>query len=718
MKTDLTFDVPFPGHEEDAPPVANDRIAIVCDGLGGAGGVEFEVNGEVHTCAYYASRAVISIAKKFLEENYDLAFSDGMRHLDQMAVDFAAVIRKGLQAYSDETGINFNKRKSGGSMVKLLPTTLASCIYKDAGDHVDAICFWAGDSRCYTLEKNGLHQLTDDDARGYINAMECLIQDAVMNNVICLDHEFHINWKAYSIPKPCFVFAASDGCFAYLESPMSFESIFLPRTEGEFDLEESIKASLEAHENDDRTLAGHIFGISSPEEYREVFCSRGDSIESEYISKMVLTPRIDELRAKRNEMGSRDLSEEERTEYSAVKAELKDLRKQNEDLMRSLWSGYAKGYLLDPLAPEQEPVVIPEEPEPVIEEPEPAVEVEPVTETKPEEPSAVTEEPAKTEPVPEKDTGLPDIEDELSPSDEDITLPKSPGKKTPPKKEEGIPGVVYGPDWTVPRRTRTDSGVSMIIPYAMSKSFMQEIRRAKMIEGHRITNNWFVSGDTMSTVCGKDSSPRNSRRLFIKKRDGYDIERDTKVMGLISNINRKGRFILPSEKYMPTGMYVQTFMSGQSGRQELDSLRRFDDKEKLRLMLELCRCIKDMHDVGLVHGAISTEAVIILQSPGGSLRPIVCNFCDTFRVEDAGKLDRMMPDERGPWYDVYCLGLLFYKICVRNVSEENVISQANIYKKGKDRKWMMDLICSMLDREPSKRPDLAKVIESLRYHMD
>ncbi len=730
MKTDLVFDIPFPGHCEDAPPVADERMAIVCDGLGGAGGVEFTVDGEVHTCAYYASRAVMAIVKEFLEAKRDLVFSDGMRHLDQIVADMRVDIKKGLWEYSKKTGITFKGRKSGGSMVKLLPTTLASCVYRDAGDSVEVVCFWAGDSRCYALCQDGLHQLMDDDARGYIDAMECLIQDAVMNNVICLDHDFHISWKAYRIPKPCFVFAASDGCFAYLDSPMRFESVFLPRTDAEFDLEGSIKASLEAHENDDRTLAGHIFGVESEEEYRKAFCPRGDAVESEFISKMVLTDRIDELRMKRNEMGSRDLTDEEKVEYKEVKTELKELRKQNEDLMRTLWRTYSEGYLLEPLAPEQDAVVVPEEP--VMEEEEPAVpaEAEEAPASKEpeakEEPVKKDEKPAKTDEkppkaeekpvkhavkIPVKGSDTPSIEDELSPSYTDKEdLPPSPS-------HEFMPGVVKGEDWTIPKRTINDSSVSLIMPYATSKSFMKATRMVGSVEGYQILNNWLLSGDALSAI-GMRKGIRDYRRVFVKKRDSYDIIRDTDILSIVANLNRKGRFILPSERYMPTDRYVQMFICTQSGMDDIDDLRRFDRMDKLHLLLELSHSIKDLHEAGVVHGAVSPESMTVLQTRGGHLRPVLCNFCDSFRFKDRDRLDRMDPVEKGPWYDVYCLGLLFYRICVRNVSNEIIVTQANIYSKKKGGDWLMDLICCMLDRDPSRRPTISDVIDTLRRHMD
>ncbi|MBR6205003.1 MAG: protein phosphatase 2C domain-containing protein [Candidatus Methanomethylophilaceae archaeon] len=703
MKTDYTFDLPFPGHEEDAPPVSNERVAIVCDGLGGAGGVEFKVNGEVHTCAYYASRAVLSIAVKFLEENHEAAFSDDMRHLDQMAEDLRAAIKEGLQKYSDETGINFKGRKSGGSMVKLLPTTLASCVYKESEDSVDVICFWAGDSRCYALGKDGLHQLTDDDARGYVDAMECIIQDAVMNNVICLDHDFRINWKAYRIPKPCFVFAASDGCFAYLDSPMSFESVFLPRADREFDLEQSITASLEAHVNDDRTLAGHMFGIGSEEEYREAFCPRGDALDSDYMSKMVLTPRIDELRAKRNEMGSRELSPEEKTEYDEVKAELKSLRKQNEELMRSLWKRYSAGYLLVPLEPEQDPVVVKEPP-------------------KAEEPEAVAAEAPKPEEEPAADKEASKPEEEPPEKKETAEKPKKfPREKDWPTYRESrptatpVPGVVYGEGWTIPRRDLKDCGVAYVMPYALDKEFETEVRRCDNMYGYRVANNWLRSGDVLSALCVKGKSARDARKIFVKRREEYDLVRNDTIIGMIQRMNLDGRFMLPSESFLSNGMYIQTFMSNQSGREDLGRINKYDSADKNFLLLELCRTVKAIHEAGLVHGSLSAESLTVFRTANGHLRPAICNFCDMFLMRDAEKLERIAPAERGPWYDVYCLGLLFYKIYIRsNISDEAIATDVNIYRKGTARRWIMDLIDPMLDADPAKRPDISAIIDMIR----
>jgi serine/threonine protein kinase len=180
-------------------------------------------------------------------------------------------------------------------------------------------------------------------------------------------------------------------------------------------------------------------------------------------------------------------------------------------------------------------------------------------------------------------------------------------------------------------------------------------------------------------------------------------------------MNTYGRFMLPSERYMPTGEYVQTFMCSQSGAESLDGIRRFSDSKKARLMMEICRSVKILHDAGLVHGSISPESVVIVQTPRMDLRPIICNYCDMFIAEDAKKLDRIDPAERGPWYDVYCLGLLFYKIYVHDQSDERIVSEVNIYRKGSAKKWIMELIAPMLDENPSKRPDISQVMDEIAH---
>ena len=66
-----------------------------------------------------------------------------------------------------------------GSLGKAFPTTASVITGKTNGNKVDVTCYWAGDSRCYMLDANGLHQLTADDLDGQ-DAMSNLSNDGVM----------------------------------------------------------------------------------------------------------------------------------------------------------------------------------------------------------------------------------------------------------------------------------------------------------------------------------------------------------------------------------------------------------------------------------------------------------------------------------------------------------------------------------------------------------
>ena len=76
------------------------------------------------------------------------------------------------------------------------------------------------------LDKNGLAQLTKDDTH-IEDAFENLINDGALTNVLSADGKFEIHYKTMLINEPALIFAATDGCFGYIQSPMEFEYIIL-----------------------------------------------------------------------------------------------------------------------------------------------------------------------------------------------------------------------------------------------------------------------------------------------------------------------------------------------------------------------------------------------------------------------------------------------------------------------------------------------------------
>ena len=345
----MILDMPLTG--EDAPPVEDDRFVIVCDGMGSAS-QEFCVEGEVHTQAYFASRAVIDIAKDFIDERYEDIMSSFEGDLSEIARDMADAIEISLNEYAVKNGINMDSLNVRGDVVRLLPTTLAACVFREDVDHVDVVCLWAGDSRCYSLDSaNGLRQLSKDDSITDGDAMDDLLSDSPMSNFISLSHEFHINWCTHRVPKPCIVFSASDGCFAYLGSPMELELIMTPPSDAvEFDLVASMERGLEHRPFDDRTFAGRMFGMAEPDMPR-LFGERHDSLASVLEPGFAAIREYDETRAERRRIRALEMTPENIADLTAAKDRVRTAEREKNRIMTEIWAGsFKETYRAKPLS--------------------------------------------------------------------------------------------------------------------------------------------------------------------------------------------------------------------------------------------------------------------------------------------------------------------------------------------------------------------------------
>ena len=85
---------------------------------------------------------------------------------------------------------------------------------------------WAGDSRIYLLDQDGLAQVTRDDT-DIEDAFENLTSDGAMTNVLSSDGDYVIHSRTLHIEKPVILIAATDGCFGYVPSPVEFERLLL-----------------------------------------------------------------------------------------------------------------------------------------------------------------------------------------------------------------------------------------------------------------------------------------------------------------------------------------------------------------------------------------------------------------------------------------------------------------------------------------------------------
>jgi hypothetical protein len=264
----------------------NCAVAAVFDGSGGIGSRKYPKYMD-HTGAYMASRAVSGALHDWFHESMKKGSSlaRGREAAAQMKEYMLRAIRV-MGKYGGETSRIF------GTMVKDFPTTAAIAVVRDTEDGTELQCFWAGDSRVYLLDRNGLAQLTEDDLEGK-NAMSNLQSDGALTNVVSLDSSFEIHYsrplrfreaEAYS------VFAASDGCFGYVPTPMDFEDLLLGTLEESQSVntfERKLDENIRSIAGDDYSLAWISFGYGDYPQLKEVLRARRQLLQKEYIQPMV-----------------------------------------------------------------------------------------------------------------------------------------------------------------------------------------------------------------------------------------------------------------------------------------------------------------------------------------------------------------------------------------------------------------------------------------------
>lgn len=235
------------------------------DGCGGSGAkVYSHLDG--HTGAWAASRAAALAARDwFLDPSQD--------------GDLAACIADALHACKagDAAG-----QLLMGSLSREFPTTVS--MFVKAMDAGETDFYWCGDSRCYVLDDQGLHQVTADDS-AIQDAMQNLREDAPMTNVACASRPFSLHCVRRNLDRPSIILAATDGCFGYLPSPMAFERLLLEtlsRASGIQDWKRRIDARIREVSGDDYTLVAWVHRFGSFREMKRALHRRLTALEHAY----------------------------------------------------------------------------------------------------------------------------------------------------------------------------------------------------------------------------------------------------------------------------------------------------------------------------------------------------------------------------------------------------------------------------------------------------
>lgn len=257
-------------------------LVSVFDGCGGAGGREYAaLSGK--TGAYIASRAVSGAVCNWAKS------LESVSNLEEKSLreTLAMSITSALDTCKARCGSSGNVRMKG-SMSKEFPTTAAIALCTGKENSVKTTLFWAGDSRAYILNAEGLSQLTTDDLDG-IDAFENISADGVLTNVISASGEYTLHSRELSLPIPCILFCATDGCFGYIQTPMHFEYLLLECLRASSSLsewEKLLNRSFSEVSGDDYSFVAVLYGYGSFEHLKRSFYAREEYMYHTYIQAL------------------------------------------------------------------------------------------------------------------------------------------------------------------------------------------------------------------------------------------------------------------------------------------------------------------------------------------------------------------------------------------------------------------------------------------------
>lgn len=324
---------------EDGYPYADNEMLIVADGLGGRGGYPhtkinpailnpeifynsfiapvvgiadpnyamfvtnsfhelfelgpkyFSGTATMRTSGYFASRLVTAIVLHALKFNPDFrrdVIFDNIRrmegeqqkqYIDKVRNRLAAIIQVQLTEIAKRMGLELESKTKGSY---LLPTTLTVVLINETTEGLDVLYLWAGDSRGYLWNTEGLKQITDDHER-----------DETMTNLITLTKPFQLEARLFKTSKPAILFNATDGCYKCpcFASAFDLEYVFLQAIQSANSFDETSnnldkRFTVIGTHDDSNTMALTPFGYESFDAIKAEVAQRLAYLQEHFIQEL------------------------------------------------------------------------------------------------------------------------------------------------------------------------------------------------------------------------------------------------------------------------------------------------------------------------------------------------------------------------------------------------------------------------------------------------
>lgn len=269
--------------EDSCALYSDEQGALLCvtDGCGGLGSKRYEAL-ENRTGAYIAARLAAHAFADWAQERQPVF--QNQETGERLCSELSEAIFHRLKGFAD---VHCAEEKSRivGSMQRRLPTTL--CAVTARGN--DLYFWWAGDSRGYVLDEEGLHQFTKDHVRGQMDAFEMLYCDAPLSNLLCADQKGRMQCRNVNLCRPSVVIVATDGVYSSLITPMEVEMLLLDTLKPArslYDWERRLGKRIAADAQDDATLLMYPVGFENFEQLKAMLLSRRDHLQKQFITSV------------------------------------------------------------------------------------------------------------------------------------------------------------------------------------------------------------------------------------------------------------------------------------------------------------------------------------------------------------------------------------------------------------------------------------------------
>lgn len=263
----------------------NGRSALLCvtDGCGGLGSRRYPALGN-RTGAGLAAELAADAVEKWWQ---------GIDHLPitrEAGEDFRRKLAEKL--YEALTGFAMAHPQTGsrivGSMQRELPTTLCAALSAPEKEGRRQVCFlWAGDSRGYVLNRQGLHQCTRDHLRGGADPLLSLYRDVPLGNLICAGRMPRLSMRRLTVQEPCFVLTATDGVFGGLRTPMEMEMLLIDTllaAKTQEGWKRKLNTLLKKTSGDDATLLCQACGFEDFAAMQQLMAPRRAELQKQFIT--------------------------------------------------------------------------------------------------------------------------------------------------------------------------------------------------------------------------------------------------------------------------------------------------------------------------------------------------------------------------------------------------------------------------------------------------